>query len=66
MSEALPIARLTVVYVFDCDHCGRENIVRPIRPEMDPEEEQQARDAFGLQPWEEGEFITMPDTATCN
>jgi DNA-directed RNA polymerase subunit RPC12/RpoP len=65
MPEQLPLARLTVVYVYDCDNCGHENIVRPIRPELSNEEEQETRAALGIEPWEEGELCTMPDEVTC-
>jgi len=61
----LPIARLVVVYVFDCDNCGRENLVRPIRPELSEDERLQARQDLGIQPWEDGELCMMPEETEC-
>jgi DNA-directed RNA polymerase subunit RPC12/RpoP len=60
-----PLAHLTVVYVYDCDECGRENLVRPIRPDLSPEDEQETRAALGIEPWEEGEICQMPDEVQC-
>lgn len=58
-------ASLSLAYVWDCDDCGRENFVRSIVAEFSPEEMQELRDEHGVQPWEEGAFVTCPDTVKC-
>lgn len=62
MSELQPIT-LHSVYVFDCEQCGRENIVRPIPVELSPDEMEELRDSdLKCKP---GDWVTMPETFKC-
>lgn len=55
-------AILRTIYVYDCDECGTENLVRPIRCEMtDEDREEMAINGMPL----EGEWVMMPDKTTC-
>lgn len=61
----LPVARLHTIYTYDCESCGRENLVRPCVADLPAEDMQEARSLLGIEPWEEGDVITMPDEVTC-
>ena len=52
-------------YMFTCEHCGTDQFIRGIIPEMSEQEKIELRLDFGLQPWEEGEFTVKPETVTC-
>jgi len=52
-------------FVWDCDECGRENFVRAVVAEMSEEEEAEAKEYFGYEPWEDGEFLRSPKTVQC-
>jgi hypothetical protein len=56
---------LRPAYVFDCDECGRENFVRGIVPEFSEEELAEIRLEQGIEPWEMGDFVTMPEVVKC-
>ena len=56
---------LRPAYVWDCPDCGREIFHRGLVPEMTPEKEEELRDDFGVQPYEEGNFIMMPTRVKC-
>jgi transcription elongation factor Elf1 len=36
--------------IFDCENCGRENLVRAITPDFDEEMKQRLRDELGVHP----------------
>jgi len=52
-------------HAWDCDECGAENFVRCVVPEMSDEELAELRDDHGVQPWEAGHFMQVPDEVTC-
>lgn len=57
----MKIVELGAAYVWDCDHCGRENFVRAVAHELTPEEQ-------ALIHFEEGEgarWITRPEVVEC-
>ncbi len=57
--------RLRPAYVWDCQECGREVFERGIVPEMAPEDMEKLREEYGVESWEDGDFVTMPDEVTC-
>jgi hypothetical protein len=56
---------MTPAYCFDCDECGRENIVRCIIPEFSLAERKELDESFGIQEDELGTFIDVPLQVTC-
>ena len=52
-------------YTWDCDDCGRENIVRPMPAFLNEEEEQEMREQFGVDSSDEGLFMQVPREVTC-
>jgi hypothetical protein len=56
---------LRPAYAADCEECGREFFVRAILPEMSEEDEQHLREEYGVETYEEGEFITYPSEVEC-
>lgn len=59
-----PVA-MRPAYAWDCEECGRENFERAAVREFSPEELQELRDEHGVQPWEAGEFVGMPESVKC-
>lgn len=58
-------AQMHPAYMWDCEECGGENFERAMRPCLSEEEIAELRDEHGVQPWEEGELLTYPDSVTC-
>jgi hypothetical protein len=56
---------LRPAYVWDCPECGREVFVRGIVPEMADEDLVALREEHGIEPWEEGDFVMLPETVVC-
>jgi hypothetical protein len=56
---------LRPAYSWDCPDCDRENFCRGIVPEFSEEELAEMRAEQGVQPWEEGDFLMMPDSVEC-
>lgn len=52
-------------YVWNCDSCGRENFERGLVPEFSMEELEEIKEEYGIDPYEEGNFIVMPDLVQC-
>lgn len=54
-------------YYFDCDSCGREQMVRPIRVAITDEMRQDARDIMDLDVHEQAAAIALvvPERVTC-
>lgn len=50
---------------FDCDECGRENFVRVIVGQFDEQTLEELRTEHGIQPWEAGDWLSMPSSVTC-
>lgn len=59
-------AELHLAYQWDCDECGVENFCRSIKYHRTPEDEEEIRERFGIEPWEEGEFRTRPTKVVCS
>jgi len=56
---------LRPAYAWDCDHCGRENFLRGVVPEMSPEEEQALKEEMGIESYDEGKIMLMPQIVQC-
>ncbi|MFZ5831957.1 MAG: hypothetical protein ACOY3P_17880 [Planctomycetota bacterium] len=56
---------LRPAYVWDCQECGREVFERGVVCEADAESEAEMREEHGIEPWEEGAWIMMPETVAC-
>ena len=59
------MVNLRPAYVWDCPECGIENFCRGIVPEMSDEDLEELRSEQGIQPWEDGDFVMMPDEVQC-
>lgn len=59
------MVELRPAYSWDCPDCGRENFVRGLVPEFSDEDLQDLRDNHGLQPWDTGDFVMMPQSVQC-
>jgi uncharacterized Zn finger protein len=57
--DTLRTAELRVAYLFDCDECGTENVVRAV-----PSESDEVANLAGGED-EEGEWVTMPTRVRC-
>lgn len=57
---------LRPAYVWDCDHCGRENFVSCRVAEMSDEEQAELREEMGVEAFEEGAWCLMPESVTCD
>lgn len=57
---------LRPAYAWTCDHCGRLNFCEGMLLEASEEELAEMRDEHGVEPWETGDFMTMPETVTCS
>lgn len=57
--------RLRPAYAWDCPQCAREVFTRGIVPEMWSEDLQTLRNEFGVDAWEEGDFVVLPDEVEC-
>ena len=56
---------LLPAYCWHCENCGRENFERGIVAEMSDEDEVGMKEEFGIEPWEDGNFMMMPEKVTC-
>lgn len=56
---------LRPAYAWDCPECGRENFCGGILPEMADEDLAALRAEYGIEAWEEGDFMMMPTSVTC-
>lgn len=65
MCQQLPTIEVRQAFLFDCDECGKENLVRAVCPEMSDEERIEALDLFGYEPWEEADFVLCPEEVEC-
>ena len=53
-------------FMWDCPECGRENFARAIVPELSDEERMEMCQDYGIDPWDEGNWMTMPEKVTCH
>jgi len=51
---------------FDCEQCGKETFVRLVVREYDTETLEHMRDDHGIEPWEAGEWVELPDVVMCH
>lgn len=59
------MVELRPAYVWDCPECGKEVFERGLVPEMAEDDRQAVREEMGVQPWEEGCIMAMPETVRC-
>lgn len=60
------MVELRPAYAWDCEDCGTENFTRGMVPEFSPDDLEELRDEHGIQPWETGAFVAMPEAVKCN
>jgi hypothetical protein len=56
---------LRPAFAWTCEECGEENFASAIRAEMSPDDLAELRDDHGIEPHEDGEFLTAPCEVTC-
>ena len=56
---------LRPAYAWDCPDCGRENFCRGMIPDLPEDELEALRKEQGIEPWEEGDFVMMPEQVQC-
>lgn len=56
---------LRPAYAWTCDDCGALNFTEGIVVEADSDTMRELREDHGIQPWEDGDFIQMPETVKC-
>lgn len=56
---------LRPAYCWDCPDCGRENFVRGLVPELSSEDLEEMRNEHGIEPWDAGDFVAMPEIVKC-
>lgn len=56
---------LRPAFAWDCQECGTEAFCRGIVPEMSPSESAALREEYGVHPWEEGDYVLMPEEVRC-
>jgi len=61
----MEIAELHQAFSWICNNCGQRNFERAVTMEMSPEDIEEAKNEFGMEPWEEGNFLTAPDIVKC-
>lgn len=64
-NKHLPIAELYVAYAYICDCCGIENFVNSVILEFDEETAQELKEDYGIEKYEEGEWVHIPAEVTC-
>lgn len=57
---------LNPAYSWDCPECGRESFCRGLVPEMADEDFRALREDYGVEAWEEGCFMMMPQRVGCS
>jgi hypothetical protein len=60
------MVELRPAYVWDCEECGRENFHRGLVPELSAEERYELLESHGLDAWEAGAFVAMPERVICS
>lgn len=61
----MEIVELRPAFVYDCENCSRENFVNAVVWEADEESEREMKEEFGVEEWETGEFLTIPNEVRC-
>lgn len=52
-------------YAWDCEECGRENFERGLLRDLSEDDLCELREEHGIQPWEAGDFVVMPESVKC-
>lgn len=52
-------------YSWDCDECGRQNYARPVVGDFDAATFDELRTEHGIEPWETGLWLVVPDEVQC-
>ena len=62
-----PVSRVELIpaLLWICPECGAENFERTIVAELSDEQLKEMRDEHGIEPWEEGHFLTNPEHVNC-
>lgn len=58
-------AELLPAFLWICDDCGTENFERTVVAEMSPEELIEMKFEKGIEPMQDGNFLTMPPFVEC-
>lgn len=53
-------------FAWDCPECGCENFARGMVPDLPEEQLVAMRDEQGIEPWEDGDFVMMPERVKCD
>lgn len=56
---------LRPAWAWYCDQCDTENYSPAISIELSEEEMKELQDEHGVQPWEHGDWSTIPRKVTC-
>lgn len=64
-STNCPRVEMLPAFLWTCPECGRDNFERSVVVELSPEEMQELRDDHAVQVWQQGDFLTCPDSVTC-
>lgn len=56
---------LIPAHVWTCPECGTDHFERCVTAELPPDEREALRDEMGIEPWEDGIFLTAPLTVAC-
>ena len=57
---------LHLAFMWVCGECGADNFHRGVKPCLTEDELREARDEIGIEIWEEGSFMTRPNSVTCS
>ena len=60
-----PKVELRSAYSWDCDACGEENFERGGVPDLIGEDLQFLRENEGIEAWEVGQFVMVPQNVEC-
>lgn len=67
MSRYTDPVELHCGYWFTCPECGVDTLVygAELEDELTADHMEDLRDECGIEPWEEGQWMTMPEQVTC-
>lgn len=65
MESRIKSVELRAAYAWDCEHCGRENFVNGLVPELSPEDLAFLKNDHGVEEWDLGQFVCMPENVVC-
>lgn len=56
---------LRQAFEWTCDACGRDHFGRCVEASLSEEEEREAKEHYGIEPWQDGGFLQLPGSVTC-